>query len=186
MDWAQSSAGREFTGWRKLLVWCNGAFLHNFLPALARTSLSSPGPAQAPGFGSSTWHYTSPSGHRGQLSPEQPRHCHQGPGCCCPTRGLEIKPWLWHHHTSNTPPAPHVVSRITDWASLGVSQSATRLKIKPVLKCFMGLGPEYRVSCRIEPCVFTSIILAQSFCQANLFSLSFVYFSGLNSLKGGG
>lgn len=37
-----------------------------------------------------------------------------------------------------------------------------------------------------EPCVFISIMLAQSSCQVNLFSQSFVYFSGLSSEGAGG
>lgn len=52
-----------------------------------------------------------------------------------------------------TRPPPHVISRIMGSAFLGVNQSATCFKIKPVLKCLMGLGPEYSVACRIEPYV---------------------------------
>lgn len=175
----------EFAWWKKLLVLCKEAFPHIFLPppskedccALQACSSHARHQALAAQAG------MCPGGHRGLLFPETPV---LPPGAAIPPWHWRSKPWLFYNCKSNPSHPSHVLSTIIGTAFLGVSQSATCFKIKPVFKYFMGLGPEHSVSCRIKPCVFISIMLAQSFCQANFFSLTFVYFSGLSSVRGGG
>lgn len=115
---------------------------HTSLPFLGRHCCSLPG--SSPRVQGTRLQQHTPGQPQGPAVPSNP-------GAAAQALTLESKPRLVQVTCKTSPfPSPEVPQR-TGSALLGIGPSAPCFKTKPLLKCFMGLGPEHSISCKLSP-----------------------------------